>query len=45
MQNVYKTAQENLAVLLKLDAEETIPGDHRTGEPVPSLPQGDIPSH
>lgn len=45
MQNVYKTAQETLAVLLKLDAEETVPGDYRTGEPVPSLPQGDIPSH
>jgi hypothetical protein len=45
MQNVYKTAQENLAVLLKLDAEETDPGEYMAGEPAPSLPQSEMHSH
>ena len=45
MQNVYKTAQENLAVLLRLDAEESNPDDYLSGEPTPAFPPGEMPSH
>jgi len=45
MYNVFKTAQENLAVLLKLDAEDSNPADYLPGKSDPALPQVERPSH
>ncbi len=46
MQNVYLTALENLAVALKLDAEETQPDAYQAGESTaPALPEGEGISH
>jgi hypothetical protein len=46
MQNVYLTALENLAVTLKLDAEETQPDAYQAGESTaPALPEGEGISH
>ena len=46
MQNVYLTALENLAVTLKLDAEETQPDAYQAGESkAPALPEGEGISH
>ncbi len=45
MQNVYKTAQENLVVLLKLDAEDTQLQRIKPGEPVLPFPLSEGVSH
>ncbi len=46
MQNVYLAALENLAVTLKLDAEETQPEAYQTGESTaPALPEDEWISH